>query len=88
MISYEPLWVTMSKKGMTTYTLRKNGEVSSSTVRRLKENESVSTNTLDVICKILDCNLQDIVLYEKDWQKEISFSKKLDRISLFIQIQI
>lgn len=68
MISYAPLWKTMQKKGCTTYTLRKNdnGGISSSTVRRLKSNQSVSTNTLDMLCKILDCKLQDIAEYIPD----------------------
>lgn len=60
MITYAPLWKTMEDKGATTYTLQVKGGVSSSTIRRMKANESVSTNTLDAICKILKCNLQDI----------------------------
>ena len=44
------------------------GEISSSTVRRLKAGESVSTNTLDALCRILDCTLQDIVEYLPDKQ--------------------
>ena len=55
MISYAPLWETMKRKNATTYTLQVKGEISSSTVRRLKANESVSTNTLDALCRILDC---------------------------------
>ena len=61
MISYAPLWETMEKRGATTYTLQCKGGISSSTIRRLKANESVSTNTLDALCKILDCTLADIV---------------------------
>jgi len=64
MISYEPLWKTMKLKGATTYTLRNKGEVynvSSSTIHRLKAGESVSTNTLDTICKILKCSVSDII---------------------------
>ena len=45
MISYAPLWRTMKAQGATTYTLQVRGEISSSTVRRLKAVESVSTNT-------------------------------------------
>ena len=63
MISYAPLWKTMEKKNATTYTLQVKGGVSSSTIRRMKANESVSTNTLDAICKILKCGLQDVVEY-------------------------
>lgn len=54
MISYKRLWSTMEGKGATTYTLQIKGEISSSTIRRLKAGESVSTNTLDALCKILN----------------------------------
>jgi len=66
MISYAPLWETMQKRGATTYTLQVKGGVSSSTIRRLKAGESVSTNTLEALCKILECTLQDIVEYLPD----------------------
>lgn len=63
MISYHPLWETMRKKNATTYTLQIKGCISSSTIRRLKANESVSTNTLDALCHILQCDLCDVVAY-------------------------
>ncbi len=63
MISYAPLWETMKRQGATTYTLQVKGNISSSTIRRLKAGESVSTNTLDALCQILDCGLCDIVEY-------------------------
>ena len=66
MISYEPLWRTMKERGATTYTLQVKGEISSSTIRRLKANESVSTNTLEALCKILNCDLSDIIEYLPD----------------------
>ena len=66
MISYDPLWKTMKERGATTYTLQVKGQVSSSTIRRLKAGDSVSTNTLDALCKILQCDLTDIVLYLPD----------------------
>lgn len=68
MISYEPLWRTMKERGATTYTLQVKGEISSSTIRRLKANESVSTNTLEALCKILNCTLNDIIEYLPDEQ--------------------
>lgn len=68
MISYEPLWKTMKDRGATTYTLQVKGQISSSTIRRLKANESVSTNTLEALCKILDCTLNDIIEYLPDEQ--------------------
>ena len=69
MISYEPLWETMETRGATTYTLQVKGQISSSTIRRLKAGESVSTNTLDALCKILACELDDIVAYLPDENK-------------------
>ena len=69
MISYRPLWETMKRLGASTYTLQVKGGVSSSTIRRLKAGESVSTNTLDALCQLLGCTLPDIVEYlpeEKD----------------------
>ncbi|WP_458398810.1 helix-turn-helix domain-containing protein [Anaerotignum sp.] len=63
MISYAPLWKTMEKQGATTYTLQVKGQISSSTIRRLKAGESVSTNTLDALCKILNCTINDIIAF-------------------------
>ncbi|MBR2896014.1 MAG: helix-turn-helix transcriptional regulator [Oscillospiraceae bacterium] len=66
MISYAPLWNTMRERGATTYTLEVKGHISSSTIRRLKAGDSVSTNTLDALCKILNCDLPDIIAYCPD----------------------
>ena len=66
MISYEPLWHTMKQRGATTYTLQVKGGISSSTIRRMKAGDSVSTHTLDMLCKLLDCTLDDIVAYLPD----------------------
>lgn len=66
MISYEPLWQTMKMKGATTYTLQVKGQISSSTIRRLKAGQSVSTNTLDALCKLLECDISDIILFILD----------------------
>ncbi len=66
MVSYAPLWRTMEKRGATTYTLQVKGGISSSTIRRLKAGDSVSTNTLEALCKILNCTIQDIVEYLPD----------------------
>ena len=56
----------MEEKKATTYTLQVKGGISSSTIRRMKANESVSTNTLDALCKVLGCKLEDIAEYVND----------------------
>lgn len=66
MISYDRLWKIMSERGVTTYTLQYKGGISSSTIRRLKSGDSVSTNTLDALCKIIGCTLNDIVEFLPD----------------------
>ncbi|MBQ1263904.1 MAG: helix-turn-helix transcriptional regulator [Oscillospiraceae bacterium] len=66
MISYEPLWKTMKRKGATTYTLQVKGGISSSTVRRLKAGQSVSTNTIDALCAVLCCKVDEIVEFVSD----------------------
>lgn len=66
MISYDRLWKIMSERGVTTYTLQCKGGISSSTIRRLKSGDSVSTNTLDALCKIIGCTLYDIVEFLPD----------------------
>ena len=63
MISYGPLWRTMERLGASTYTLQVKGGISSSTIRRMKAGESVSTHTLDALCRLLGCGLEDIVEY-------------------------
>ena len=65
MIVYTPLWETMRRKGVTTYTLREKYKISGSTVQRLKKNMSVSTNTLDDLCRLLDCPLSEIAEYRR-----------------------
>lgn len=66
LITYAPLWQTMERLGATTYTLQVKGQISSSTIRRLKAGQSVSTNTIDALCKILGCELNDILAFLPD----------------------
>ena len=66
MIIYNPLWETMSNKKFTTYTLRVKHNMSHATVQRLQKNMPVSTHTLDKLCKILNCRLEDIAEYIPD----------------------
>lgn len=64
MIVYTPLWETLKKKGYSTYTYI--FKISGSTVQRLRTNQSVSTNTLDDLCKLLGCKLYDIAEFIDD----------------------
>ena len=66
MISYAPLWNLMKKEGITTYTLRYKENLGGGTVQRLQNNLPVSTTTLETLCKILNCRIEDIVEYIPD----------------------
>lgn len=63
MISYNKLWKTMQDKGISQYTLIKQYGISPAQITRLKRNESVSTHTIDVFCRILKCKIEDIMEY-------------------------
>ena len=66
MISYENLWNVMKEKGVSQYTLIKKYGISPAQITRLKRNESVSTHTIDMFCKILNCEVADIMKYIPD----------------------
>lgn len=63
MISYEKLWETMRKKGVTQYALIKKYGISPGQITRLKRNESVSTHTIETFCRILHCDVDEIMQY-------------------------
>ena len=58
MISYQRLWKTMRKKGITQYALINKYHVSPGQITRLKRNESVSTHTIEMFCRILECRVE------------------------------
>ena len=66
MISYEKLWKTMKARGITQYVLIKKYGVSPGQITRLKRNESVSTHTIEMFCKILNCDVGEIMQYIPD----------------------
>ena len=65
MIVYDKLWKTMKKKGVSQYRLIKEYHVSNGQLDRLRKNADVSTFTLNRLCEILECNLEDIAEYKK-----------------------
>lgn len=66
MITYDKLWKTMKEKGVSQYALIKEYHISPGQITRLKRNESVSTHTIEVFCKILKCKVEDIMEYIED----------------------
>lgn len=66
MISYEPFFKTMKERNITAYRLIKDYNISSSLIDRLKHNKPISTVTLNDLCIILECRVEDIMVYTKD----------------------
>jgi len=60
MIVFDKLWATMESRGVSTYQLREKCGIDSKTVRRLRANENIETKTLDKLCVVLSCRLEDI----------------------------
>ena len=65
MITYDKLWDTMKEKNISQYKLINEYKISAGQLSRLRANSHVSTHTLDLLCSILDCNIEDIVSYRK-----------------------
>ena len=63
MIDYTPFWKTLEKSGENWYTLTKNHNISHSTLSRLKNNRDISMKTLNDLCRILNCQVEDIARY-------------------------
>ena len=66
MISYEPFWRTLKERGMSTYTLITKHNISSATIDRMKKGNGISTLKIDDFCRILNCKVEDIILYTPD----------------------
>lgn len=66
MISYEPFYETLLKKGITEYNLIFKQGFSANTLYRIKKGEAMSTKTLDALCYALDCDITDIIKFTKE----------------------
>ena len=72
MIRYDRLWKTMEQKGLTQYRLIKNHGFSAGQVGRLKRNMHVSTHTLETLCTILGCRIEDVVEFVPDQMEALA----------------
>ena len=62
LISYEPLFLTLKEKNISSYRLEKMG-FARSTYYAMKDGKSVSTNTIDQLCTLLECEVSDIMKF-------------------------
>ena len=66
MIIFDKLWTTMEEKGISTYQLREKCGIDSKTIRRLRANDNMETKTLNKLCTVLSCRLEDIAEFVPD----------------------
>ena len=63
MVSYRPFWETLRNSSESTYTLTKHHRISSSTLDKLRKNKPITTTTINDLCRILNCRVEDILEY-------------------------
>lgn len=63
MISYEPLWETMKRKEITRYALIYKLGIDAHLVNDLKHNKNITMNTLETLCRVLECQPNDIIKF-------------------------
>ncbi len=66
MIKYDKLWETMKEKNISQYRLINEFHVSAGQLSRLRANAPISSHTVDILCAILNCNVEDIMTYYPD----------------------
>lgn len=66
MIRYDRLWKTMENRGISQYDLYTHYNVNRSQINRLKHNKNVEINTIDKLCNILQCKVEDIMEHIPD----------------------
>ena len=66
MIVFDKLWITMEKKGVSTYRLREDCGIDSKTIRRLKANDNIESKTINKLCAALGCKIEEIAEYIPD----------------------
>ena len=65
MITFDPFWNTLKEKNITVYELLEKRHFSHGTYDSIKKNRNVTLNTIDQLCEILDCRIEDIIKFEK-----------------------
>lgn len=83
MISYEPLWATMEKRGITKYQLIYHWGISSNTLRRMGHGEPISSNTLNELCLILQCRVEDILRFTVTEEELAEVNRRKEEIIAF-----
>ena len=66
MITFDPLWDTLKSRNISQYTLIKEYGFSTGTLDSLRKNRSITLNTLNDLCNILQCDITDVIEFTPD----------------------
>jgi DNA-binding Xre family transcriptional regulator len=80
LINYNPFWSTLRQKNVSKYQLIYHWGVSSNTLRRMGHNEPISTTTLNELCLILDCCVQDIIEFTASDEETADIIRRREEI--------
>ena len=78
MIDYSPLWNTLKSKDISQYRLIKTYGISNGQLNRLRKNLYISTHTVETLCRILDCRVEDVMEIVFDESDELLWSPGLE----------
>ena len=71
MITFEPFWETLRRKNISQYMLIKQYGFSTGTLDALRKNQSITLNTLNDICNILQCDIMDVIQFTPNHSEKI-----------------
>lgn len=71
MINYTPFWDSLKESNESTYSLINKHHISSATIDKLRKNKPITTTTINDLCRILDCRIEDIAQYIPDDSDQI-----------------
>ncbi len=66
MIKFDKLWDVMKEKGVSTYYLREKCGIDGKTIARLRASENTETKTINKLCTVLECRIEDIMEFVPD----------------------
>lgn len=69
MISYQPFYDTLFRRGITEYALIFKHGIPANTLHRMKHGKPITTTTLDTLCSILECRVEDVLEYVSPEEK-------------------
>ncbi len=63
MITYNPFWKTLSERNISTYALINKHGILPDTIQRLQSGKPITTSTLNTLCEVMSCKVDDILEY-------------------------